>query len=377
MSLQLKENRAMQRVWLAVILGMCSIASGHAQDSRDCSNCPEMVSISPGAFKMGTPPGEDEREGIFDDDRGNASPQVEVSIEYRFSLGKYEVTRGEFAAFVEETRRDMGHSCWVFFPERRKYANTPGRGWLTPGYTQDDSHPVVCVTYDDAVAYTAWLSRKTGKRYRLPSEAEWEYAARAGSQTARYWGSSREDSCRYANLADHEFMRIQKARQDPDEFFMCSDGFPYTAPVGQFQPNAFGLHDVIGNVWEMTGDCWEAGLDGAPVNGEYRGGGTTPGRCNTRVVRGGSFNYAPWGARSAWRIGESGSLRSAFKGFRVARTDSNLTSMLRRHAFSPAERGRLIVAGSSPSPARGIFDPVWTLLPFARFMIADGLHLNR
>jgi formylglycine-generating enzyme required for sulfatase activity len=245
--------------------------------NRDCPQCPEMVRIRPGSFLMGSTPAEPEHES-------DETPQHRVTIAYAFSLGKYEVTRGEFAAFIQAG----GHQA--------------AGDWRNPGFTQTERDPVVNVSWEDAQAYAAWLSRTTGKKYRLPSEAEWEYAARAGTTTARYWGDGRQEACRYAN-AD-------------DAAFGCSDGFKNTAPVGRFQPNALGLHDMLGNVWEWTGDCWNTSYNGAPTNGEAR----LSGECSRRSVRGGSWGSSSGDVRSAGRTRGPPGFRN-FVGFRVARVD--------------------------------------------------------
>jgi formylglycine-generating enzyme required for sulfatase activity len=251
--------------------------TGTGAGNRDCAQCPEMVRLRPGAFQMGSTPADPEHEP-------DEAPQHRVTIGYAVALGKYEVTRAEFAAFVEAS----GH-------------RTAG-DWRNPGFNQTDRDPVVNVTWDDAQAYVAWLSRTTGKTYRLPTEAEWEYAARAGTATARYWGDSRADACRHAN-AD-------------DAAFGCSDGFKHTAPVGQFRSNGFGLHDMLGNVWEWTADCWNADHSGAPANGQAR----LSGDCARHTVRGGSWGSSSGDVRSAGRTRGPPSPRN-FVGFRVARSD--------------------------------------------------------
>jgi formylglycine-generating enzyme required for sulfatase activity len=287
---------------------------------RDCPQCPEMVQIPQGTYLMGAPAGEEDREGVPPELRGRSQPQRRVSIEYSFSLGKYEVTRGEFAAFVQATRYQTGSSCWAL-PPGGKYTEQSGLSWHNPGFPQTARDPVVCVSWDDARAYVEWLSRTTGKNYRLPSEAEWEYAARARTTTARYWGDSRDNACFYANVADLMTAGRYSFEKTPQNLFMCSDGYAYTAPVGQFRPNAFGLYDVLGNAWEWTGDCWGDDLSGAPANGAYRGTTSNPGDCSKRVTRGGSWSYHPRFVRAATRFWAFWGYRHDSLGFRVARTD--------------------------------------------------------
>ncbi len=162
------------------------------QSFRDCTaSCPEMIVIPPGKIAVGSPAGE----------RGRGSdenPQQQVTIVYALAVGKYPVTRGEFAAFVQDTQRTLG-PCEHW--EGNSFRIEEGAYWNNI-FHQTDRHPVVCVNWDDARAYVQWLARKTGRSYRLLSEAEWEYAARAGTTGAWYWGDSERNQCLYANGAD-------------------------------------------------------------------------------------------------------------------------------------------------------------------------------
>ena len=168
------------------------------------------------------------------------------------------------------------------------------------------------MSWQEARSYAEWLSRETGEAYRLPSEAEWEYVARAGTETARYWGDSDIAQCRHANGADAA--ALQKY---PDWITAsCSDGYSESAPVGSFEPNAFGLYDVLGNVWEWTLDCWNERYSGAPVDGSA----WESGDCTTRVSRGGSWENTPERLRSAMRARDPEEFRSRTGGFRVVRT---------------------------------------------------------
>ena len=252
----------------------------------DCDHCPEMVVVPAGRFTMGSPSSE---EGRFN----NEGPQHEVAFDSPFAVGVYEVTRGEFARFVSATGRSTGNSCWTFEDGERKERS--GRSWRSPGFSQSDMHPAVCVSWDDAQAYASWLSRETGESYRLLSEAEWEYVARAGTGTARYWGASASGQCRYANGAD--------AGSGLDWATDCDDGYARTSPVGIFDPNGFGLHDVLGNAWEWIEDCWHENYARAPRDGrawlESNGG-----ECSRRVLRGGSWGSQPEDLRAANRSGD-------------------------------------------------------------------------
>jgi len=270
---------------------------------RDCRDCPEMVVIPAGNFAMGSP----DSEAGHDD---NESPVHRVDIG-AFALGKTEITRSQFAAFVEMTNYIAGDKCWTI--EDGRFGEHTG-GWPDPGYPQEDNDPAVCINWNDAKAYTDWLSRKTGKRYRLPTEAEWEYAARGNTSSARYWGDNPDEACRYANVADkaaQEKIRGATSWSVHD----CMDGFAYTAPVGSFMANEFGLHDMLGNAWEWTEDGYHDSYIGAPSDGSaWQDGGAK------HVLRGGSWNDSPRNVRAAMRYSNKPALRFSSFGFRVART---------------------------------------------------------
>ena len=269
---------------------------------RDCPECPEMVVVPAGSFMMGSP-GEAGR----DDDEG---PVHRVAIGYPFAVGVNEVTRGEFARFVEATGRSTGNACRTY--EGGEFEERFDRHWRNPGFSQTDEHPVVCVNWNDAQAYVRWLSRETGEWYRLLSESEWEYVARAETGTARYWGEGEEDQCRYANGADREAKRRNSEWTTVD----CDDGHYWTSPVGSYEANGFGLRDVLGNVWEWVEDCGSGSYDGAPADGSA----WESGDCSERVLRGGSWAGTPGNLRSAYRYRASAGYREVDNGFRVART---------------------------------------------------------
>ncbi len=265
---------------------------------RDCAECPEMVAVPAGSFRMGSPESDPHRT-FFE------VPPHTVTVGEPFAIGKYEVTVGEFGRFASETGRPG--SCRT--KEDGQWEERSHRGWHDPGFGQDESHPVVCVSWEDAQAYVRWLSRKTGKTYRLPSESEWEYAARAGSTTVRFWGDGWDDQCLFANGTDGTGPTII-----PGPF--CDDGFARTSPVGSFAANGFGLHDAIGNAWEWTQDCHNWGYAGAPDDGSA----WESGDCAARVIRGGAWSNDPVNLRSASRTGNRPDLRAVIIGFRVART---------------------------------------------------------
>ena len=186
---------------------------------RDCETCPEMVVVPAGSFLMGSPPGEEDR----DDSEG---PQHRVTLAEPFAVGKYEVKRSEYAEFVQATGRTDGNSCWTY--EGGEWKERMGRSWRDPGFDQGVDHPVACVNWDNGQEFVRWLSEKTGKSYRLLSEAEWEYAARGGTQTRYSWGDT-----------------IGHNRANCDGCGSRWDN-EMTAPVGSFSANEFGLHDMHG-----------------------------------------------------------------------------------------------------------------------------------
>ncbi len=258
---------------------------------RDCKDCPEMVMIPAGTFKMGAP---------SYDPEGHPSqrPQHLVQVP-AFALAKTELTRGQFSAFIKATKYVPDSLCSriVFSAESKtdKGVKIPGGSWQSPGFLQEDDHPVVCISRDDANAYLDWLSNLSGQQYRLPSEAEWEYAARAGSNTSRFWGEDSNQACKYANIRDRISERDAPGREGGAHD--CEDGYVYTAPVGRYKPNAFGLYDMIGNVSEWVDDCSNNTYEGAPSDGSA----WKKGACHLGEVRGGAWDDSPIRARSAKR----------------------------------------------------------------------------
>jgi len=253
---------------------------------------PPMVTIPAGKFLMGDP-----QSPASDGQMISAAPQHQVSIK-SFQLAKYEVTVKQFRQFVEDTGYRAGSEpgeCWKWVkPGAGAFPGvpfTPAPGlWNSPQYAPSDYHPVMCVSWQDAQAYAKWLSRATGKHYRLPSEAEWEYAARAGA-SGDYPGDGNPDGmCRYGNGFDVSgqlaFARdLGWERKVPP----CDDQAPYTAVVGSFQPNAFGLFDMLGNVAEYVEDCQHNDYQGAPVDGSAWTSQCKGGEERMQITRGGSY----------------------------------------------------------------------------------------
>jgi formylglycine-generating enzyme required for sulfatase activity len=250
---------------------------------RDCKGCPQLVVVPAGEFTMGS--GADEK-NRYD----NEGPQHLVRIAAPIAVGKFEVTFAEWSPCVAD----------------RACPALPDMGWGR------GRRPVVSVSYDDAMAYVAWLSRLTGKPYRLLSEAEWEYAARAGATTSFYWKGGASQICKYANIGD----RRVRAKHKSKPTFDCDDGFAETAPVGVFKPNAFGLHDMLGNAWEWVQDCYNPDYNGAPSDGSA----WMSGDCSDHVFRGGSWYSNPQDVRLAQRDRDAVGVRYNDLGFRVARS---------------------------------------------------------
>ena len=273
---------------------------------RDCEECPEMVVVPAGKFRMGSPSHETGRRDAED-------PVHDVAIWEPFAVGIHEVTREEYGHFVKETGRSTAKKCRTY--KNGKWKERSGRSWKKPGFKQGGNYPVVCVSWDEAKAYVEWLSRKTGEAYRLLNEAEWEYAARAGTRTARHWGSGETGQCRYANGADRKLKR----RYSKWKWAVASrdDKHVHTSPAGTYQPNGFGLHDMSGNVWEWVEDCWHGSYEGAPTDGSAW---TSGGNCSRRVLRGGSWRDVPGDLRSASRGRVAAGNRGVDGGFRIART---------------------------------------------------------
>ena len=269
----------------------------------DCDGCPAMVVVPAGRFTMGSPARETGR-------YGNEGPMRPVAVREPFAVGVYEVTRGQYRRFVTESGYVVAGGCSVRDGRNGEWRLSTSHGWRDVGFDQTDSHPVACVSWNDARAYVGWLSEESGERYRLPSESEWEYMARGGSGFARYWEKEglRPSQCRFANAADANTGFSWRAR--------CDDGYEYTAPVGSFEPNAFGVHDVLGNVWEWAQDCWYDDYSDGPNGNRAR----EREGCSLRVLRGGSRYVAPEGIRSAHRFKHDQSVRNQNTGFRVARS---------------------------------------------------------
>lgn len=282
----------------ALANGGCAAVEPATQATNDCADCPEMVQIPIGRFEMGATI--DRGYGEMD------GPAHLVQIQRPFALARHEVTVGEFRKFVSETGYRSEGKCNVY-DEGTTWHIDPARNWANPGFEQGEDHPVVCVSWQDAQAYIDWLNKKTGRSFRLPSEAEWEYVADA----ADIGGESR------GGRVTHAVANMGKAEccggkaEGADEWIR-------TAPVGSFPPDRFGLHDLRGNVWEWQQDCYNLNFNGAPVDGSAR-----TSDCSSpewRVVRGGSYGDAGEFFERRFRLRGPKDQAYFTLGFRLARS---------------------------------------------------------
>lgn len=300
------------------------------QTFKDCPTCPEMVAIPLGGFVFGASPSEVtwSRYVMREYAPTHSFPmllkldykeQKIKEIDYVFAVGKYEITLAEFKAFVKETGVDPDElaqyprRCFLSKPHQSKFEDSRqandisvvGKYGFDPFTRMDDRHPVTCIDRRQIDAYLSWLSKKSGRKYRLLTELEWEYVAKAGTTTFRYWGDDKGNAlgCRFANVSDKAH-HIHLAKTNGNfprtkDFFACEDGFVFTAPVGRSHPNMFGLYDMLGNVAEHVDQDETKGL---------------------RYVRGGAWASSPWYATSSAREYVSGDLKFNHIGFRVAVT---------------------------------------------------------
>jgi formylglycine-generating enzyme required for sulfatase activity len=286
---------------------------------QDAPDLPILIRIPAGSFLMGTPAAENKREKAPEELVAESTPQRRMTIPKPFLLGKTPVTVGQFDRFAVATNYKIEPGAYTYEPDEKgkwNYKHRDNRDWRNPGFPQTDDHPVVCVNHGDALAYLDWLSELTNKPYRLPSEAEWEYAARAGTTAARFWGDGRDEATRYAKVADAALMRVMKREFDPERFFSGDSGYPFTAPVGHFLPNPFGLYDMLGNVWEWMADHWTEKLSNLPKNGTPYATSDSAG-C---ALRGGAWIGDPRIVRAGIRLRSDSGDRNLNVGFRVART---------------------------------------------------------
>jgi sulfatase modifying factor 1 len=282
-------------ITLGALLAACSTVPVATTDASGM----KFTSIKGGCYEMGD---------TFDAGEHDEVPAHGVCVE-DFSIGTYEVTVAQFKTFAAETgyitEAEKAGGCYIYTPNQWRYEKSAT--WRSPGFPQEDRHPVTCVSFNDAQAFTAWLTKKTGKSYRLPREAEWEYVARSGGKSYKYsWGN--EDPS--GNVAD------ESARKEFPELSVWegyNDGFVYTAPVGSFKTNDLGVYDMSGNVWEWCEDWYEKEYYKASPKDNPKG----PGEGTRRVVRGASWFDIPQNQRAANRGSTDPSKANVITGFRV------------------------------------------------------------
>lgn len=312
-------------VFSVLLISLTAPAQHKVKDGnvfKDCPDCPEMVVIPKGTFTMGSPENEEGHTVV-------EGPQKSVHVA-QFAAGKFDVTRGQWEAFVKATHRPIVKGCaFSGFTDtaRKDWDANPDASWRHLGFPQDNTHPAVCITWNDAQDYVRWLSQKTGYTYRLLTEAEWEYAARGGTTTAFPWGA----------VASHDFANYG-ADSGWTGMAVGRDRWIGTSPVGSFPPNSFGLYDMQGNVLQYVEDCFSASLADVPADGaaykaevvvnmtgrySFMNGKKS---CDSRMVRGGDWGDPPRMIRSGFRNWAPGrgftldNYRSGGVGFRVART---------------------------------------------------------
>jgi len=330
-----------RQVWtvaLVAVVALGSLTLAAAQESKEAGGKRQitnsigmkLILIPAGEFTMGSRKSAEDTATSFSKTYGDdlltadlftaEHPQHRVRITRPLYLGTCHVTRGQFRQFVTDTsyktdaEKGEKPGAWGWDPDRKGFEFNEKYSWRNAGFEQTDEHPVVCVNWNDAVAFCKWLSKKEGKAYRLPTEAEWEYACRSGTTTRYYSGDDPETPAKVGNLPDATF----KAKSPGAKYTIkASDGYVFTSPVGSFKSNAFGLYDMHGNAWQWCADWYGAKYyDASPAEDP-----TGPASGTVRVLRGGSWVVGPIVTRSGYRFKCSPDLRDYSSGFRVARTN--------------------------------------------------------
>ena len=282
--MKLVQHPLIRTITFASLFTLSSIGCTDGQETvqQQSEFAGEFVSIPQGSYTMGSDAGQE-----------NERPIHKVTIQ-PFKMAVHPVTKKEYGRFVEATGYVGERGCVVFTTQLEELASAT---WATPTIEQTDDHPVVCVSWDDTQAYIKWLNQQTGQQYRLPTEAEWEFAARAGTETEFSTGDTIDcTQARYGFITGE-----------------CGQKFS-TDPVGAFEANAYGLFDMHGNVWEWVQDCANENYIGAPDNGDA----WTQGDCSKRVLRGGSWGAQAEYMRSAFRFWSQANERNWVYGFRLA-----------------------------------------------------------
>ncbi len=294
---------------------------------RDCADCPAMVVIPPGQFDMGFDGGE---EGRYE------GPVRRITINYAYAVGKYEVSNAEYRRFINDTGHISARDCNLL--RDGTYRAEPGTNWQDPGYQRPirENEPVVCISWNDAKAFVAWLARRTGQPYRLLTEAEWEYVGRGNRGGHRFvWGERPAEACRESNVFDQSAKRARPDRRI--DAAPCDDGFAEVAPVGSLAANPFGVHDILGNVWEWVEDCYVMPL---PPSAPRDGSAQLAEGCDRRGSRGGSWLSTFSRQTPTFRGRDPATLVSQIFGLRVARdlSASRQTADTTPRAPAPASK---------------------------------------
>jgi formylglycine-generating enzyme required for sulfatase activity len=315
------------------VFSSCRLANAESlqQSFQDCELCPEMVPIPPGRVLVGIARGVEERLGVPVSVRKRGEPVTEVIINYRFAVGRFEITRAQFEAFVREAKYEPPNAtgCWDGYGRLDRPTNDPLRrigrnnklathSWLNPGFPQTAQHPVVCVSLPDIRSYLHWLSQKTGRNYRLLSESEWTYIASEGTKSPWPWGTDAVGACLHGNVSDMTRAVEEHLDLAPDNVFQCFDGFVHTSPGGSFVANEFQLYDLFGNAAEVVADCLRDDLEKMPRDGSpYE----EP-NCPALVSKGGSWDIFPYSTLTGFRasFGTAPGERYSYSGFRVSTT---------------------------------------------------------
>jgi formylglycine-generating enzyme required for sulfatase activity len=285
--------------------------------NRECRNCPDLVTIPAGTALLGASATDPFR-------KADELPERTFAIARPFAVSRSEITRAEFEAFVRATHREIQGKCLTDRREPGNWQLDDATTFRDPGFAQSDDHPVACVSWDDANAYIAWLNTQTSGGYRMLTEVEWEYVARAGAgQNSIYpWGANAADGCAFANGFDRialvHYANMDRSGYDAFDPMDCSDARLNTAPVGSYAPNAFGVYDMIGNVSEWVDDCFTATHDA--LNSSGASPTIDGGACARRIAKGGSWGTLAHNLRVADRFPYAPGHRDDSIGIRVAKT---------------------------------------------------------
>jgi formylglycine-generating enzyme len=290
-------------------------STGSRDSAPECEHCPEMVVVPAGVAVLGASATDrfanpDER------------PERRFPIRKAFAVSRYEVTRAQYEAFVRATNRPIGGDCLTDRAQRGNWVIDAATTFRDPGFAQAGDHPVACVSWEEAQAYVAWLNSQTSGGYRLLTESEWEYVARAGAaENAVYpWGDDEAKGCSFANGFDQTTM-VTYGGMDTSGYktfdpLSCTDGWLNTSPVGSLAPNGFGIYDIIGNVGEWVEDCHSASHDAAAESGSP----PLIEPCPRRMMKGGSWGTLAHNLRIAERVPYPATHRDDSIGIRIART---------------------------------------------------------